>query len=126
MEVPGYKAPFTPAQAAVHKNPLQFLCDFAYTILDKDTGDLLEYRHLIKHPKYRNTWRQSLREEIKQLATTIETIIFINKHQIPMNRQGDITYGGTVCDMHKGKKDKHCTRLTMGGNLINYPGDCEP
>jgi hypothetical protein len=24
----------------------------------------------------------------------------------------------------KGKKDKHCTRLTMGGNLLNYPGDC--
>jgi len=23
-----------------------------------------------------------------------------------------------------GKKDKYRTRITMGGNLINYPGDC--
>jgi hypothetical protein len=58
MEIPGYKAPFTPAQAAACKYPLQFLCNFAYAILDKDTGNLLEYRHLIKHPKYRNTWSQ--------------------------------------------------------------------
>jgi hypothetical protein len=50
MEIPGYKAPFTPAQAALHRYPLQFLCNFAYAVLDDDTGDLLEYRHLIKHP----------------------------------------------------------------------------
>ncbi len=30
-----------------------------------------------------------------------------------------------MCDVRKGKKDKHCTRLKMGGNLTNYPGDCE-
>jgi hypothetical protein len=100
MEIPGYKAPFTPAQAAVHKYPLQFLCNFAYTILDKDTGNLLEYRHLIKHPKYRTTWSQSFGKEIRQLATTIETIVFINKHQISKDRQGDITYGRIVCAVH--------------------------
>jgi hypothetical protein len=55
MEIPGYKAPFTPSQAAARKYPLQILCDFAYAILDKDTGDLLEYRLLIKHPKYAET-----------------------------------------------------------------------
>jgi hypothetical protein len=49
IEKPGYKAPFTPAQAAAHKYPLQLLCNFAYIILDEDTGNLLEYRHLIKH-----------------------------------------------------------------------------
>ncbi len=124
MEIPGYKAPFTPAQAALRKYPLLFLCKFAYAILDKDTGNLLEYHHLIKHPKYKTTWSQSFRKEIRQLATTTATIVFINKYQIPEDRQGDITYGRIVCDMHKGEKDKHCTRLTMGGNLINYPGDC--
>ena len=25
-------------------------------VLDKDTGDLLEYRHLIDNPKYREIW----------------------------------------------------------------------
>ncbi len=51
MEIPSYTAPFTLAQAASHKYPLQCLCDFAYTALDDDTGNLLEYRHLIKDPK---------------------------------------------------------------------------
>jgi len=58
MEIPGHQAPFTPAQAALPKYPLQFLCDFAYAVLDDDTGDLLEYRHLIKHLKYKDTWSQ--------------------------------------------------------------------
>jgi hypothetical protein len=43
--------------------------------------------------------------------------------QILKDRQNDITYGRIVCDVRKGKKDKHRTRLSMGGNLINYPGD---
>ncbi len=42
---------------AVHqptcKYPLQFLCDFANAVLDDKTGNLLEYRHLLKHPKYK-------------------------------------------------------------------------
>jgi hypothetical protein len=55
MEITGYTAPFTARQAASHQYPLQFLCDFAYANLDDNTGDLLEYCHLIKHPKYRDT-----------------------------------------------------------------------
>jgi hypothetical protein len=124
MEVPGYNAPFTPAQAASRKYPLQFLCNFANAILDEDTSDLLEYRPLIKHQKYRNTWSQLFGKEIRCLATTTETIFFITKHQIPKDHHGDVTYGRIVCDVREGKKDKHCTRLTMGGNLINYPDDC--
>jgi hypothetical protein len=54
MEIPGYKAPFTTQQAASRKYPLQFLCDLAYTVLDNETGNLLEYRHLMKHPKYKD------------------------------------------------------------------------
>jgi hypothetical protein len=56
MELPGTKtAPFNPQQAASGKYPLQFLWDFANAVLDNETGDLLEYQHLIKHPKYKAT-----------------------------------------------------------------------
>ena len=58
-------------------------CDLAYAVLDDDTGDLLEYRHLIKHPKYKDTWSNSFRMEIRRLATTTETISFISKTDIP-------------------------------------------
>ncbi len=104
--------------------PLQFLCDFAYAVLDDDTGDLLEYRHLIKHPKYKDTWSKSFRKEIRRLATVTETIFFINKAKIPEDRKGDETYARTVCVFCDGKKDKYRTRITMGGNLVNYPGNC--
>jgi hypothetical protein len=124
MEVQGYTAPFTVAQAASCKYPLQFLCDFACAVLDIDTGDLLEYIHLIKHPEYKDTWSQSFRKEIRCLATTTMTIFFMNKHKIPKYCQGDVTYSRIVCTYHEGKKDKHHTRITMGGNFINNLSTC--
>ncbi len=41
-----------PQQAALHKYPLQFPCNFANAVLNDKIGDLLEYCHLIKHPKH--------------------------------------------------------------------------
>jgi hypothetical protein len=52
------------------------------------------------------------------------TIFFINKIDIPDRRCGNVTYGSNVCVYHDGKKDKFSMCITMGGNLINYPGDC--
>ena len=124
MEIPGYTTPFTPRQTVSRTYPLQFLCDLAYAVLDDDTGNLLEYRHLIKHPKYKDTWSNSFGKEIRRLATTTITIFFINKTDIPQDRRGDKTYGRIVCVYREGKKDKYHTRITIGGNLINYPGNC--
>jgi hypothetical protein len=45
IKQPGDKSPFTSRQASSRKYPLQFLCDLAYAILDKETGNLLKYRH---------------------------------------------------------------------------------
>jgi hypothetical protein len=54
---------------------------------------------------------------------TTKTFVFINKNEIPKDRKGNITYGCIVCNYHKQKKDMYCTRITMGGNQINYPGN---
>ncbi len=104
--------------------PLQFLCDFAYAVLDDKIGDLLEYRHLLKHPKYKNVWSQSFGKEIQRLATVTKTIAFLTKQEIPQARRKDITYGQIVCVYRSEKKDPYRTCITMGGNLINYPDDC--
>jgi hypothetical protein len=53
MDTPGLPRLFTNQQAASRKYPLQFLCDFANAVLDDKTGNLLEYQHLLKHPKYK-------------------------------------------------------------------------
>jgi len=124
MDIPGITKPFTNQQAASHKYPLQFLCDFASAVLDEETGDLLEYRHLLKNPKYRDIWSKSFGTEIRQLATTTKTIAFMSKSMIPQNRRKDITYGRIVCVYCSEKKDPYRTCITMGGKLINYLDDC--
>ena len=109
---------------AGRKYPLQFLCDWAVAVLDDKTGDLLEYRHLLKNPKYRDVWSKSFGTEMRRLITTSQTIFSIKKSDIPDNRRGDITYGRICCNYRSKKKDPYRTRITMGCNLINYPGDC--
>ena len=81
METPRYKAPFTARQAALRKYPLQFLCNLAYAVLDNETGNLLKYRHLMKHLEYKDVWTKSFGIEIRRLATTTETIFFVKKGQ---------------------------------------------
>jgi hypothetical protein len=121
---PRLQSTVLPTTSSVQKYPLQFLCDLAYAVFDDETGDLLEFCHLMKHPKHRDVWTKSFGTEIRCLATTTETISFIKKDAIPQERRGDETYARIVCTYQDGKKDKYRTRITMGGNLVNYPGDC--
>jgi hypothetical protein len=93
MEIPGLTKQFSNQQAASRRYPLKFLYDFASAVLDDETGDLLEYRHLLRHPKYRDVWSKLFGMEICWLATTTETIAFMSKDMIPHNRRKDITYG---------------------------------
>eukprot|EP00970_Alexandrium_tamarense_P007415 scaffold1352_cov72-Alexandrium_tamarense.AAC.1 len=50
-------------------------------------------------------------------------MFFINKQDIPNDRFKDITYAKFVCDYRPGKSEPNRTRLTMGGDRINYPGE---
>ncbi len=124
MEIPGYEAPFTPQQAMSQTFPLQFLCDFAYAVLDNDTGNLLEYHHLIKHPKYKDTWSNSFGTEIRRLVTMTETIFFISKTDFPHNRRGNLTYGRIVCVYREGKKDAQESQ--WAATLSTTPTTVEP
>ena len=56
------------SQAARRQFPLHFLVDLAAAVLDEETGELLEYRHLIKKPKIREQWGYSFGNEIRRLA----------------------------------------------------------
>ncbi len=78
----------------------------------------------MKCPKYKDVLTKSFGTEIRRLAMTTETIFFVKKDKIPDDRKGNETYARVVCVYGDGKKDKYRTRITMGGNLVNYPGDC--
>ena len=101
----------------------------ANTIIDQTTGRALEYRHLIQQPHTRSFWVQSFINELGRLAqgknnnnTGTNTIKFVNYNTIPPDRKSTITYGRLVVDHKTHKAEPHRTRLTVGGNHINYPG----
>ena len=128
MEFPGITTEVinsvTPRMAASRKYPMQFLCDFANAVIDDETGEVMEYRHLLKDPKHRKRWQTSFSKEIRRLATGTKTIKFVSKSTIPRDRWSDITYARIVCNERPEKKEPDRTRITMGGDRINYPGDC--
>ena len=49
----------TPASLSRCKFPIKML----NAILCEDTGELLEYRHLVQNPKYCNLWKKSYGNE---------------------------------------------------------------
>ena len=51
------------------------------------------------------------------------TMLFIDKTDVPVERWRDVTYGQIVVDYRPDKTDFYCTRLTVGGDRVNYPGD---
>jgi hypothetical protein len=98
IEILGFKAPFTPRQSAARQYPLQFLCNFAYSVLDNKTGDLLKYCHLMKHPKYEKVWKKSFGTELRRLATMMKPYFSSRKMKYHENaRATKIVHEYCVC-----------------------------
>eukprot|EP00804_Cyclotella_cryptica_P008148 CCRYP_004621-RA/>CCRYP_004621-RA protein AED:0.29 eAED:0.29 QI:0/0/0/1/0/0/3/0/521 len=102
-----------------------------HAVLNDETGELMEYRHLIANPKYRDTWQNAYGKELGRLAQGLpgivkgtDTIAFIQRSHVPQDRWKDVTYGRIVANFRPEKEDPYRIRLTVGGNRINYPGDC--
>ncbi|KAL7523238.1 hypothetical protein ACHAXR_001576, partial [Thalassiosira sp. AJA248-18] len=103
----------------------------ALAVMDAETGKLLNYRQLMKNPKYKEDWSISSANEFGRLANGVggriknptNTIKFIQKHDIPKDRRKDVTYGSFVCTIRPEKKEKNRTRFVVGGDRTNYPGE---
>ena len=106
------QAAISPKAAASRKHPMQLLCKLlAGAVLDQDTGDLLEYRHLLKHPKLKETWDGGHAKKVRRLAQGLlgivegtDTIKFILKGEIPVDRLKDCTYSRIVCNVRPEKR----------------------
>ena len=71
-------------------------CDeyMANAIVDEETRRVMEYRDLIKDPKYMDDWKHSFANEIGQLAQGLkrgingtDIILFVRYDEIPENRK---------------------------------------
>ena len=91
----------------------------------------MEYKHLLKHPKLRETWGKGHTKEVGRLAQGLPGVVdgtntmrFVTKESIPAERLRECTYARIVCNVRPEKEDPIRVRITVGGNLINYPWDC--
>ena len=110
---------------------MKFLADFPGDVLDNETGELLEYCHLIKRPKYKKYWGYSFGNDIGRLAKGMtdqnngtDTIFLIRKSEIPNERWKDVSYSRIVCNERPQKEEFNRTRLTFGGGNLQIDIDC--
>jgi hypothetical protein len=78
--------------------------------------------------KHKTIWSKSAANEFGCLAQGVggrvkgtDTIKFIKKDDVPYERWKDVTYGSFTWDVRPHTEEKECTRLTAGGDHINYP-----
>ena len=100
-------------------------------MLDEETGEMMEYQHLIGNSEYREIWDKSYENELGQLAQGMpgrvdrtNKLCVIDKQDIPSIRLWDVTYGRILVSYWPEKKDPNKVRLTVGCDRVNYPDDC--
>ena len=89
----------------------------------------MEYKDLITDPSTCATWLRSAANEFGRLAQGLSdnrveptnTIFFIPRSKVPKHKQP--TYARFVCSYRPPKAEPYRTRITVGGNLIDYPGN---
>ena len=100
-------------------------------VLNQQTGELTEYRQVMKNPKYRALYEKVYAKEIGRLAQGIpglaggtETIFFINKGEEPPDRWRDVTYGRIVMSYRPEIDDSYRVRLMVGGDRLTCQWNC--
>ena len=83
---------------------MNFICEWANSVIDRETGGLFEYSYLIKHPKYKEEWGISFVNKIGRLwqgidgrAVCTDTMFFIDRSEVGRDRFKDVTYGKINC-----------------------------
>jgi hypothetical protein len=96
------------------------LPEMANAVICPETGKSLKHQELITKLRYKIKWMRSTANKINRLFNT-NTIRFIRRSDIPKGLK--VTYGSFVVDIKDHKDEKERTRLTVGGDQIEYPGD---
>ena len=93
----------SPKQLSSRHFPIEMINAF----LNEEIGKLVDYRHIMKNPKYCQLYATSYRKELGSLAQGMSgqaegtnTIYFIDKTDIPVERWKDVTYGRVVVACH--------------------------
>ena len=119
----------TPKYLVSYKFPLQFLCKFAGAIIEDKTRDILEYFWIVRIPKCCKKWSNafgkdgSINSRSWSNCGRHKYTILRKMWRYSLDHRKDITYMRSwVNHIHEKADPNHC-RITMGNNLIKYPGN---
>jgi hypothetical protein len=131
--------PAPPLGVAPREDPAQSFIDtlvpsgtFSGTAINKDTGAQAEYKDLVQSSEGPR-WKIAMCKELGRLfqgyncpqqthdTRGTDTCKFIRKHDLPPGKKP--TYVRIVADYREHKADPYRVRCTVGGNLIDFPGD---
>jgi hypothetical protein len=127
----------SPLKAASRQYSPELLSKWAMAVWDEDSGQMLEYRQLLKHPKLKYIWSPSFSNEMGRLCQGVgtgpdgtgkrvegtDTFRVIQFDDIPKDRLKEVCHTSVVCLVRDQKADPNRTRITIAGNRIVYPGD---
>ena len=121
--------PPSPSPAIQPRYNLHPRAPYAAPITHANTGRSMEYRDLLADPTTRDVWLHSAANEFGRLAQGLpdnhvgatNTIFFIPVTKVPRNKHP--TYVRFVCSFRPQKPEPYRTHITVGGNLIDYPGN---
>jgi hypothetical protein len=104
------------------------MTEMTNAVIFPDTGNSLKHSELITLLRYKIRWMRSTANEIGRSAQGLKrgvkgtnTIRFIRRTDIPPGCKA--TYGSLVVDIKTHKEETECTRFTVHGDQIEYPGD---
>ena len=94
----------------------RFTIEMIKAVLNEETGKLMEYRQIMKNPKYRQLYAASYSKELGRLAQGMpgkaegtNTIYFIDKANAPAELWKDVTYVRVVVAYRPEKSDPYQT-----------------
>ena len=65
MEFPGITTNITARNTAARNYTKRFITNWANAVINKETGELMEYKHLLRDPRHQERWQKSFGKEIR-------------------------------------------------------------
>ena len=121
--------PLIPSPSIKPRYNLRHRTHNAAPITHANTSRSMEYHDLLVDPTTREVWLRSAANEFGRLAQGLpknhvdatNTIFFIPITKVPHHKRP--TYARFVCSFRPQKLEPYRTHITVGHNLIDYPGN---
>ncbi len=108
---------------AHHLAQWQFPTNMPHAVLDKTKGHPMKMWHLLVNPKYKELWGNSdVLLKASPESEKVPTLLFSSNARTSQTN-ANVTYPRVCVNYCLEKEDPNRTQVTVGGNLLHYPGN---